>query len=223
MSKTYAVRLTGISPLLLHHDNISWAEQMDVWRKDPANKAINRPGDDRCPAWRWMGCLYIENDTVSLPSDNLRTMLREGGARCLTGKGKETFKRQTQSGIAIKELAWPLLVGTNKVEVKGAQLSDLAENKDFAAHEARCKQLGFNLHVKRAVVGQAKHIRVRPIFHVWECAGELEVTDETIKTETLEMILTNAGRYTGIGDWRPSSASSPGPYGRFTVKVTEVN
>jgi hypothetical protein len=218
---TYAVELTGETPLLMHHDNLSWAEVMKKWELDPANQKISVKGDDRSPAWRWIGNLYVEQGRVVIPSDNLMTVLREGGTRCPTGNGKKTFKAQTQSGLVVDQSAWTLTV-KDGAEVPYAPIKALIEEPDFALHELQAQELGFSLFVKRAKIGQAKHVRVRPRFDQWSCKGTITVFDEMITRDVLKNILTFAGNYAGMGDWRPSSPKSPGPWGKFTATIKAV-
>ena len=219
-ARKYEVTLTGVSPMLMHNDNLQWSDVMDQWKKDPANKKDGKAGDDRSPAWRWIGNLYTNGGLVCVPSDNLMTMLREGGARCPTGKGQKTFKAQTQSGIVVDQIAWPV-VGP-KGTISYAAIKALINNPEFMEHESTAESLGFNLFVKRAKIGMAKHIRVRPRFDNWQVSGTLTVFDEQITTDVLKDIITVAGAYCGIGDWRPSSPKSPGSFGKFTATVKEV-
>jgi hypothetical protein len=219
--KTYAVELIGETPLLMHHDNLSWTETMKLWEKDPANQAISVKGDDRSPAWRWIGNLYVEAGRIVIPSDNLMTILREGGKRCPTGKGQTTFKSQTQSGLLVNQSSWPLNVNGG-AEIPYAPIKALIEEPEFPLHEMQVQDLGFNLFVKRAKIGQTKHVRVRPRFDQWSCKGTITIFDETISRDILANILTFAGTYAGMGDWRPSSPKSPGPWGKFTAKIKEV-
>lgn len=228
-SRTYKVTLTGESPLLLHRDNVNWAEAMKAWCADPNNKKLSAAGDDRTPAHRWIGCLYVNAGLLVVDSDNLMSMLRDGGAKCPTGKGNKTFKRETQSGIVVNEIGWPIQVSGshipyNRVAAPNAELvvSDLLKEQSFETHCAKAEQLGFSLFVKRAGVNGAKHIRVRPRFDAWSLSGTLTVLDETITTEILQLILTHAGAYAGLGDWRPSSPKKPGPFGRFTAAIKEI-
>jgi hypothetical protein len=216
-SKKYNVTLMGETPLLLHHDNIGWADFLSKWQKDPANKKNSVAGDDRSPAFRWIGNLYVDAGLVCVPSDNLMTMLREGGAKCPTGKRGATFKRQTQSGLVVDQAAWSILVDGQSVPY--APFKALVEEEDFAVHEKAAEDHGFSLFVKRARVGQNKHIRVRPRFDDWALQGTITVLDENITREVLQNIITFAGMYAGLGDWRPSSPRSPGVFGRFTAKV----
>lgn len=215
--RTYAVELIGETPLLMHHDNLSWAEIMKAWETDPANKPTSIKGDDRSPAWRWLGYLYIEGGRVVIPSDNLMTVLREGGKRCPTGKGQTTFKNQSQSGLVVDQSSWPLLI--HGAEISYARLEALLSELNFPAHEDLVQALGFQLFVKRAKIGQAKHVRVRPRFDQWACQGTITVFDDMITEAVLGNILTFAGAYAGMGDWRPSSPKSPGPWGKFTAKI----
>lgn len=219
-ARRYRVEMVGETPLLMHHDNLSWQEFMKKWEIDPANRRDSVAGDDRSPAWRWVGSLYTEGGRVVIPSDNLMTVLREGGKRCPTGKGKATFKSQTQSGIIVDQSAWPLLVSGKGIPYD--PIKELINNPDFAEHESMCAGLGFELFVKRAKIGQSKHVRVRPRFDNWSCSGTLTVLDDQITTDVLRNILVFAGAYSGLGDWRPSSPRSPGSFGKFSVEIEAV-
>lgn len=215
--QTYEVRIEGVSPLLMHNDNIQWADSMTAWGNEPGQRKKGTAGDDRSPAWRWIGALYVDAGKVVVPADNLMTMLREGGAKCATGKGKTTFKAITQTGILVDQIAWPIEVGGQHVPY--APIKDLIEEPDFEEHEELARSMGFFLFVKRAKVGDSKHIRVRPRFDQWAAAGTVTVTDEQVTERVLTSILTVAGSHVGIGDWRPSSKKSPGQFGRFVAKV----
>ena len=177
-------------------------------------------GDDRTPAWRWIGNLYHEKGRVVIPSDNLMTVLREGGKKVSTGKGQQTFKAQTQSGIIIDQSAW--ILTSNGAEIPFEPIKGLIGENDFERHEELAMELGFELFVKRAKIGAAKHVRVRPRFDAWSVSGSLTVLDESITGATLDSILLMAGTYCGIGDWRPSSPKSPGPFGKFTATIQEA-
>ncbi len=223
--KQYRVTLTGETALLMHADNIAWADKMKEWSKDGANKKASVAGDDRTPAFRWLGCLYHDGTHITIPSDNLMTVLREGGSKCPTGKGTGTFKRQTQSGIVVDQCDWPLLVRGKLVPIKELMaLEDLQGDQVelFKINEQTSQKYGFELFVKRAGVSGKKHVRVRPRFNQWSCTGTVTVFDQTITTSVLNDVLTFAGAFAGLGDWRPSSPMKPGPYGKFTAALEEI-
>lgn len=212
--------LTGASPLLLHRDNLDWAEAIKRWQVDPANSKASVKGDDRSPAHTWIGCLYVQGGLLVVDSDNLMTMMREGGARCPAGRGNKTFKRETQSGIVVNEIGWPIEI--NGKTIPYSEVKPLAEEPNFENHVKKAESLGFSLFIKRAIVGTSKHVRVRPRFDQWSVSGTLTVFDDAITTQVLQNVLTHAGAYAGLGDWRPSSPRSPGPYGKFTAEIQEV-
>jgi len=216
--KTYHVSLTGATPLLLHNDNIEWSDQMEQWRKIPDNKKSSKAGDDRTPAFTWIGSMYFDGGLACIPADNLMTMLREGGAKCPTGKRQETFKRHTQSSLIVNESSWPIY-GT-KGTVSQDDVQQLMDIPDFEAHKDTAEDLGFMLFVKRAKIGQSKHVRVRPRFDTWQASGSITVlNDDIISKEALKLILDTAGMYAGMCDWRPSSPRSPGAFGKFTAEI----
>lgn len=220
MQKNYMITLTGVNDLLLHKDNITWGERVKKWSKDPANKKASVAGDDRTPAWTWLGCCYSANGLVVIDADNIMSMLRDGGKKCPAPTGKGTMKAQTQSGIICAEIGWPLLVSGRTIDYQ-SMLDGLANETDFESHEEAAKKAGFELFVKRAKIGKNKHVRVRPRFSNWTASGHLMVTDPQITTEMLTNILTFAGAYCGLGDWRPGSPT-PGQFGTFTAEVKSI-
>lgn len=217
---TYRVTLEGQSPLLLHANDLAWRGQLERWTADPENKRKSKAGDDRTPAWKWVGHCYHDGQHVGMPSDNLMTTLREGGAKVpVPGKKNLTYKRQSQSGLVVNELLWA--IQTPKGAVPWSAVSALVAEEDYAAHEAAAQGLGFELFAKSAKVGMSSHVRVRPRFNQWAITGTITVFDETITRDVLQNILDMAGMYCGLGDWRPSAPSKPGPWGRFTASITK--
>lgn len=219
----YNLTLTGLTPLLMHGDNLSFGEKIAAWRKDPGNKEHSVSGDDRSPAWTWIGYAYHDGRVMGLPADNIMTMLREGGAKVRTGKNQETYKKHTQAGIMVDGEQFDLYVNDNMVPVEG--LKDLIGNLEFVEHIERAEAAGFELLVKRAKVGASKHVRVRPMFRTWEARGSITVLDpETsgLTEDVLGLILRQAGALVGVGDWRPSSPKSSGTFGKFQPTLEAV-
>jgi len=217
----YLITITGTQSLLMHADDIEWADQMEAWKNDKDNKKGSKAGDDRSPAWRWLGNLYHDGKRIVMPIGNIMRCLMEGGTQVPVpgGKGSKTFKAQTQSGIQAVESSWPLLLAGKEIPV--AKLLMLTGNKDFAAHKQAAIDHGFTLFLKRAKIGNSKHVRVRPRFDTWAIRGEIVVADEQITEAIIRDILEMAGRYKGLGDWRPSS-KTPGSYGMFTAQIQPI-
>lgn len=217
--RTYNVTLTGKTPLLMHADNIEWADYMDEWKSEPANKKTGKAGDDRSPAWRWLGCVYHDGNVVGVPAANIMRCLMEGGAMVPVPGAKmgKTFKAQTQSGMMCVEPLWPLHVNGSPVEWNS--IESLKDEAKFAQQKKRTQQIGFELIVKRAKIGTSKHVRVRPQFAAgWMLRGQLAIWDDQIDDKSLARILEYAGQYKGLGDWRPGG-KTPGPYGTFEATL----
>ena len=218
-AQTFSVTLTGINPAIVHNDNLVWANKVKLWQDNPTNKRSSIPGDDRCPSWRWIGYIYNDGKYLTIDSDNLMTMLREGGSKVPTGKGTQTFKSITQSGMIINEIGWPI-VGP-KGPVKLDDIMALVDEPDFTVHEATAVKLGFRLFPKHAKIGTKKHIRVRPVFDTWSVSGTIMVIDPRINISVVENILAQAGAFCGLCDWRPSSPKA-GRFGTFSAEVKKI-
>lgn len=219
--RTYQVTLTGKTPLLMHHDNIEWADHMEAWKNNPANKKGSKAGDDRSPAWRWIGCVYHDGTHLAIPAANIMKCLMEGGAMVPVpgGKNGKTFKAQTQSGMMSGAPFWKLTIGGKLIDWE--DIDALKDEESFAAHKESARDLGFNLMVKRAAVGPSKHVRVRPEFATgWQASGSIAVWDEQITDAVLRDVFEYAGQYKGIGDWRPGAPKKPGPYGTFEATIS---
>jgi hypothetical protein len=218
--KKAQVEITGMTPLLMHADNIDWGDLMDEWKKSPENKGRSKAGDDRTPPWRWIGCLNYDNPkdgVVTIPSEYIMRSIMGGAAEVPTGKGKKTFKAQSQSGLLCSELHWPLVVNDSTISMK--DINDLRLiNDSFKEQMEAVEGMGFSLFVKRAKIGQSKHIRVRPRFDNWKISGEITILDRDITEDILLTILTISGQYKGLGDWRPGSPT-PGAFGMFKARI----
>lgn len=219
--RRYEITITGTQPLLHHADSIEWSDEMAAWKDDKDNTKKSKAGDDRSPAWRWLGALYHDGAHIVLPTGNIMRCLMEGGAMVPVpgGKSGKTFKAQTQSGIMPAAVGWPLLINDQPVPV--TKILKLIGQKDFAKHKETAMAHGFSLFLKRARIGQQKHVRVRPRFEKWSTRGELSVSDEQITTNILNDILQMSGIYKGLGDWRPGS-KTPGPFGMFEATVKQI-
>ena len=217
--KQYHIELNGRTDLLMHKDNIPFSERTQRWQKDPMNKKSSVKGDDRSPAWTWIGGVYHDDRKFIIDSDCLMSCLRDGGAKCPRPTGRGSLKSATQSGIVVDQIGWPLLVKDKEIPVAG--IEHLYSEEDFEIHEETARKLGFTLFVKRARIGTSKHVRVRARFSNWSASGTITVLDKTLNKQMIETIWTFAGAQSGLCDWRPGS-KTPGQFGTFTANVTEL-
>jgi hypothetical protein len=213
----YEFSLKGLTPLLMHADDINFADELSAWRQDPTNKGLSKAGDDRSPAWTWLGGVYHSEECVALPSDNLAVAVRQAGAK-LTMKGKKTFKEESVSGMFFEDEFLPLEIAGKTIPTE--KVMALREESEFPAHLKAAQKMGFELFVKRAAVGMSKHVRVRAKFSEWACKGVVMVESEALKPEVLSQLFALAGRV-GVGSWRPGG-KTPGRYGMFAATLKPI-
>jgi hypothetical protein len=224
MIRNVNVELTSKAPMLMHADNIEWADAMEEWKNEPSNKAASKAGDDRTPPWRWIGCLNSDDPDkgeVTVPSEYIMRCIMDGAAQVPTGKGKGTFKALSQSGIISQDFHWKFRVGGKAIRM--AEIQKMRGFRTFKEHMAAARDLGFELFVKRVAIGQSKHVRVRPRFEQWSTSGELVIIEDQINDKVLRDIFDISGRLRGLGDWRPGAPKRPGPFGIFQAKITPVS
>jgi hypothetical protein len=211
----YEFTLNGLMPLLMHADDVMASDELMAWRKSPKNKSISVPGDDRSPPWSWQTYLYSDGVHIAMPQECLMAAIRYAGAKIIS-KGQTTFKAMSQSGLLISS---DHCVFTNA----GRQIAmaDIRSFQDlpFSEHVSRARKLGFDLSIKRAKVGSSKHVRVRAKFDEWAVSGTIAVNEPAITADVLAQLFEIAGRLAGLGDWRPSAKTSPGPYGMFSAEL----
>jgi hypothetical protein len=72
--------------------------------------------------------------------------------------------------------------------------------------------------LKRVVIQRQGIVRARGLIHDWACDVEFEYDTEGIDPLMIAPIIHAAGKFPGVGDYRPGTK---GPFGRF--KVTGLN
>lgn len=215
--KTYTVKIEGKNPLIVHADDVEWADKMEEWNKSPKNKKEGKAGDDRSPAWRWIGFCYNDGKILTIPSENIMACLLGAGAKIPTGKKTGTFKSLSQTGLACLQFHWPLLV--NGATISWSAIQNLMSEESFRVQAQTVKELGFELFVKPAVVQGKRHIRVRPRFKNWSTEGKIMVSDDSITKTVVQQLFEIGGELFGLGDWRPGAPKKPGQYGTFKAEI----
>lgn len=69
-------------------------------------------------------------------------------------------------------------------------------------------------YAKTVVVQRARLMRYRPIFNQWSCEFTISYDEEILNRDEVLSIAENAGKFSGIGTWRPR-------FGRFSIEVVE--
>ena len=214
----YLCTLSGISPLIMHWDNIEWADQIaarrtQIKKDDKANFAA---GDDRCPPETWKGCIYNDGERIVMPTDNLRACLLRAAARKELS-GKKTYKELSQCAVLFDDVYAAMFFGPEQQQIAWPDVE--AVSGAFPDQLTAARGLGFDLLIKRARVDRKKHVRVRPIFASWVVIAGITVVDQQVTADVLNEIWGIAGVNIGLCDWRPGEKESPGPYGRYVAEL----
>lgn len=221
MYQKYGFELEGVSPVIFHQDDVLWADQVEAKREEIKRKQEDKfkAGDDRCPVDTWKGYLYNDGQFVTMPTDVLRSCIVKAGTR-VTLTNRKSMKEMMAAAVVFDDLHAEFLTAQGrKISIAEVEKVDGA----FGYHVAKVRDLGFDLLVKRATIGRAKHVRVRPVFAAgWSVRGTLTVVDAKVTFQKLEEIWSIGGLLIGICDWRPGSPKSPGPYGKFDAKLKKI-
>mgnify|MGYP005803483307 CR=1 FL=1 len=185
----FIIDITGTSALLMH--NARLADPLDPITKEKAKVSSKRKKTEEdqelLSHLEWQGGLYW-HDAVGpyLPGDNVFKSLIEAARKSKDGK-------RVEQGLLITTDQNPLVYDGPRT------LDGLWEDKRFV-HRCTVKQQ------------MSRIVRTRPIFHSWRTQVEGRFDDSVLNAEDVESFAEIAGKYIGVGDWRPK-------HGRFDVKV----
>jgi len=122
-----------------------------------------------------------ENGQIYQPASHIEgAMIKAAANFQIEGRGKKTYKDLTKSAIIVEPSAIP------HIETK------------------------YEIDARPVVIQRARIIRCRPRFDKWLLEFSLIVADDQIPLEVAQEILEYAGRFVGIGDYRPR-------FGRFRI------
>jgi len=130
--------------------------------------------------------LYIYNNKVHIPAVYFRNSLIEAGKQFkITGKGKATYSKIIGSTIDINPEM--ILLKEDYVPFRIAAVNPMTKGRMMVE---------------------------RPRFNKWTATFEITLNDEAVPVSVTNEILSHAGKYVGIGDWRPQKK---GMFGKFMI------
>ncbi len=193
--KTVTLKLTGISPLLMHSDR--YANPLDPMTK--AHKVLTGKrkkldeDHEAIAKSEWMGGLYHDKDMGPyLPGQNIKSALV--GAAKLNRLGA-AFKR----GVMVLE-------ERVKLDYPGPRDPE----KMFAERKF--------VDCRSVVVSQSRLMRYRPKIHDWSLQVDVMFSPEMTEQDSIVRAAEDAGMFVGLGDYRPEKG---GTFGRFNVEVVQ--
>jgi len=161
--------------------------------EDALNKTKKKQSE-QTPEEQAKACLYKQPDgKIYIPSTQIHGTLIEAGKKFqIPGQGKATYSKMMGGLVIITPMA--LVIDPQRYEIDS-----------------------------RAVVVPATRGRVmrnRPCFSDWKLRFTIEnLEPRQTPSSAIQEILEYAGKYVGIGDFRPAKK---GPFGRFSISKFEV-
>ncbi len=182
----YEVRIRGIRPLLMNAPRIS------------KNVVSRRRSEIPNPEEEAYNALYRDGDTIVVPSVNIKAMLRDAGRNYRIPQRKATYAAYIRAGIDIEPSPYVPLLNPRT-------------NRPY-----RVSERSWVVDVRPVVVQRNRVLRARPRFDEWALEFRVVNLDPgLLKTEVIKQILIDAGKFYGLGDYRPE-------FGLFKVERFEI-
>lgn len=192
--QTFNVTIKGISPY----------SQSKFVDKDEYPKQGKETADAH-EKRTWQARIHVDSDGVPfMPPMSLKKALDAASAYLgkIPGERNATFTKRFKSGLLITDNI-QLFVGEKR---KPVALDDFEGEWLFLDAGGKAGQ------------GTTRVKRRMPRLVQWSATAQVHLIDEVIDEDVLERALTDAGRFVGLGRFRPQNG---GFYGRFVVDAIE--
>ena len=155
-----------------------------------------------------------------LPAELLETKVKRGNAKDVNVEDKLYLTEDRKPYVPSAYIRNSLIEAGKAVQIKGkrkATYSKLLGSTLIVQPDAILinSTSGWEPFTTTAVnpTTKGRMMVTRPMFKDWKLSFEVTITDD-INEEDFAKIFDEAGRYVGIGDWRPAKK---GMYGKFVV------
>lgn len=140
-----------------------------------SDKPKIRRGEHLEPKVEAESYLYKDQEgNICIPAANIKACIREAGRNYRISGRRTTFASMVRAGLEIRPEMVPLI------------------------HN------GWEVDLRSVVIQRQRIPRARPRFNTWALEFEIINKDPTIiHQDTLKKILIDAGKYYGLGDFRP--------------------
>jgi hypothetical protein len=183
--EVYEVRIVGVRPLLMHRPRLT-------------DMQPRRRSEIPSPEQEAREALYTDGDLIVVPSLNVKAMLRDAGRNYKIPQRRATFGAYIRAGIDIEPSP-------------NIPLLNHKTNKPYRVSEKPWK-----VDVRPVVVQGNRILRARPRFDDWALEFKIVNLDPgLLKRDMIYKILVDAGRFYGLGDFRPE-------FGLFKVEKFNV-
>lgn len=194
MMKVAKFAITGIGPMLMHNPTGMRAQTGEMER---GGRKIPLPADEARNGLyvlsHGIGQLYAKSDWFREAALTAAVDVRDPTRK----RGGSLLKRFSASVFLVKDYCELFRASDPTVPI-----TDKAED--------------WEIDTRRVVVQKNGILRSRPKISDWRCVLELEYDSVVMEPNLMAAVLTQSGRYPGIGDYR---VGKKGPFGRFSVEL----
>jgi hypothetical protein len=183
--EVYEVRITGVKPLLMHRPYL-------------LSMRTRRRSEILSPEEEARNALYTDGDLIVIPSLNIKAMLRDAGRNYKIPQRQATYGAYIKAGIDIEPSP-------------NVPLLNPKTNQPY-----RVSRREWTIDIRPVVIKRNRILRARPRFDEWALQFRiLNLDPGLLKADILKQILVDAGKFYGLGDFRPE-------FGRFMVEKFEI-
>lgn len=198
MDTLIKLHVEGVGQGLLMHNPAGMAAAASEGDKPQrAGKKIPKPEDEA------LASLYVlpESNQLYAAGDWFReaSIIAAKEFRDTSRRGRATMQQRVTANLFLSELYFPL--------------ANMDTGKPITSDPD-----DWEMWLKRVVIQRQGIVRARGLIHNWACDVEFEYDNEAISPDEIAPIVNAAGKFPGVGDYRPGTK---GPFGRF--RVTELN
>jgi hypothetical protein len=191
------IGVEGVGQGLLQHNPAGMAAASDDDKPARSGKKIPKPFDEA------VASLYVVPGTNQLyaAADWFReaALIAAKEFKDTSRRGNATMVQRFSSSVFQSELYFPLV----RAPWTGNGDKPITSDPD-----------DWEMFLKRVVIQGNGIVRARAQILNWACTVEFEYDDEAIGFEMITPIVHAAGKFPGVGDYRPGKK---GPFGRYRV------
>lgn len=189
--KTIKITVKSVSPMLMHSDRTANPLNEHTKRIKAVTSKRKKTDDDHLELARleFIASCYHNGTNYYIPSANFESMLLASA-------------KHFKLGTIIKQALIVPDDASFDFKMKNTPPEHLFEVQEYVDQ-------------RTVKIGTAKTIRTRPIFNDWKCTFTAWLDTDKMNIEEFIKLVENAGRYVGLGDYRPR-------YGRFDIEKQEV-
>jgi len=203
MRRVIVVNIRGLTPLIVHRFSEKARKQMlESMQKNKNKTGEKKQRDDKDPEAEFRASRYILQDgSDGFNAVGFKTAISEAAKGLVRINGKKIHATDIRKMLYVRPTGYTS-TGDQCVHITGecVMRSDIVNLSKTGKH--------------------TPDLRYRGEFPEWSASLEIEYDDNMVSLESLLGLIQRAGKYVGVGEWRPQRG---GIYGCFTVEsVQEV-